>query len=159
MLRSWMGKATVGCLLGTAVLIPSVRGHLKELQRQRQAEQAVLGEVDAVRAELDALRAYPVQRLRPLAQEVQELTHVVAALHRDGLELTLTTAPPVALSVAGHALAAVPCQLVIRSADLGPMLQTVQAVERGQVVETQWRIDAHGAVLDFHIFGPQEPAE
>jgi hypothetical protein len=94
-----------------------------------------------------------------VAQAVQEITDVVAALRRHGMDLTLTTAAPVALTVARHAVTAVPCQLVIRSADFGPILQAVHAVERGQVVETQWRIDAHGAVLDFHIFGPQESAE
>ena len=159
MLHTWEGKATAGCLLCTALLAPSVRGHVQELQRQRQAEQAVQREVVAVQAELTALRAHPVQRLRPLAQAVQEITDVVAALHHDGVDLTLTTAAPVALTLARHTVMAVPCQLVIRSADFGPILQAVQAVERGQVVETQWRIDAHGAVLEFHIFGPQEPAE
>lgn len=158
MLRTWVGKVTVGCLLCTALLVPYVRGQLQELQRQRQAEEAVLREVNAVHAQLDALRAHPVQRLRPLAQAVQEITDLVAALRRDGVDLTLTTAAPVALTLARQAVTAAPCQLVIRSADFGPILQAVQAVERGQVVETQWRIDAHGAVLDFHIFGQQEPA-
>jgi hypothetical protein len=158
MLRTWMGKVTVGCVLCAVLLVPYVRGQLQELQRQRQAEQAVLWEVNAVHAELDALRAHPVQRLRPLAQAVQEITDLVAALRRDGVDLTLTTAAPVALTLAQHAVTAAPCQLVIRSADFGPILQAVHAVERGQVVETQWRIDAHGAVLDFHIFGQQEPA-
>ena len=159
MLRTWMGKVTVGCLLCTALLVPYVRGQRQELQRHRQAEQAVLRDVDAVHAELDALRAHSVQRLRPVAQAVQEITDVVAALRRHGMDLTLTTAAPVTLTVARHGVTAVPCQLVIRSADFGPILQAVHAVERGQVVETQWRIDAHGAVLDFHIFGPQESAE
>ena len=159
MRRTWMGKATVGCLLCTVLLVLYVHGQLQELQRQRQAEQAVLRDVEAVHAELDTLRAQPVQRLRPLAQAVQEITDVVAILHRDGMDLTLTTAAPVALSVARQSVTAVPCQLLIRSADFGPILQAVQAVERGQVVETQWRIDAHGAVLDFHIVGSQEPAE
>jgi hypothetical protein len=158
MLRTWMGKVTAGCVLCTALLVPYVHGQLQERQRQRQAEQAVLRDVDAVHAQLDALRAHPVQRLRPLAQAVQEITDLVAALRRDGVDLTLTTAAPVALTLARHAVTAAPCQLVIRSADFGPILQAVQAVERGQVVETQWRIDAHGAVLDFHIFGQQEPA-
>lgn len=158
MLRTWVGKVTVGCLLCTALLVPYVRGQLQELQRQRQAEQAVLREVDTVHAELDALRAHPVQHLRPLAQAVQEITALVAALRRDGVDLTLTTAAPVALTLARQAVTAAPCQLVIRSADFGPMVQAVHAIERGQVVETQWRIDAHGAVLDFHIFGQQEPA-
>lgn len=158
MLRTWVGKVTVGCALCTALLVPYVHGQLQELQRQRQAEQAVLREVDAVHAQLDALRAHPVQRLHPLAQAVQEITDLVAALRRDGVDLTLTTAAPVALTLARQAVTAAPCQLVIRSADFGPILQAVQAVERGQVVETQWRIDAHGAVLDFHIFGQQEPA-
>ena len=94
-----------------------------------------------------------MQRLRPLALAVQEITDLVAALHHHGVDVTLTTTAPVALTLAQHAVTAVPCQLVIRSADFGPILQAVQAVERGQVVETEWRIDAHGAVLDFHIFG------
>lgn len=158
MLRTWVGKVTVGCLLCTALLVPYVRGHVQDLQHQRQAEEAVLRDVNAVHAQVDALRAHPVQRLRPLAQAVQEITDLVAALRRDGVDLTLTTAAPVALTLARHAVTAAPCQLVIRSADFGPILQAVQAVERGQVVETQWRIDAHGAVLDFHIFGQQEPA-
>lgn len=158
MLRTWMGKVTVGCVLGTALLVPYVRGQLHGLQRQRQAEQAVLRDVDAVHAEVDALRAHPMQRLRPLAQAVQEITEVIAALRRSGMDLTLTVAAPVTLTLARQAVMAAPCQLVIRSTDFGPMVQAVHAVERGQVVETQWRIDAHGTVLDFHIFGPQEPA-
>jgi hypothetical protein len=158
MLRTWLGKVTVGCLFCTALLVPYVRGQLHELQRQRQAEQAVLQDVNAVHAELDALRAHPVQRLRPLAQAVQEITAVSAALRREGVDLALTVAAPVTLTLARQAVTAAPCQLVIHSTDFGPMLQAVQAIERGQVVETQWRIDAHGAVLDFHIFGSQEPA-
>jgi hypothetical protein len=141
------------------LLVLYVHGQLQEPQRQRQAEQAVLLDVEAVHAELDTLRAQPVQRLRPLAQAVREITDVVAILRRDGMDLTLTTAAPVALSVAQQSVTAVPCQLLIRSADFGPILQAVHAVERGQVVETRWQIDAHGAVLDFHIVGSQEPAE
>jgi len=159
MLRIWVGRATVGCLLSTALLVTYVRGHVQELQRQRQAEQAVLRDMAAVQAELDALRAYPVQRLRPLVLAVQEITDVVAALNRHGVDLTLTTTAPVALTVARQSVTAVPCQLVIHSTDFGPILQAVQAVERGQVLETQWRIDAHGAVLEFHIFGQQDPAD
>jgi hypothetical protein len=159
MLHTWEGKATAGCLLCTALLAPSLRGHGQERQRLRQAEQVVQREVVAVQTELTALRAHPVHRLRPVAQAVQEITDVVAALHRDGVDLTLTTAAPVTLTLARHAVMAVPCQLVIRSADLGLILQVVHAVERGQVVETQWRIDAHGAVLDFHSIGQQELAE
>ena len=94
MLRPWMGKATLGCLLCTVVLVLYVHEQLQELQRQRQAEQAVLREVEAVHAELDAVRAQPVQRLRPLTQAVQEVTDLVAALHRDGVDLALTTAEP-----------------------------------------------------------------
>ena len=156
---AWLNKATVVCAIGVTLLVPYVHGQLQELQRQRQAEQAVLRDMAAVHAELDALRAYPVQRLRPLALAVQEITDVVAALNRHGVDLTLTTTAPVALTVARQSVTAVPCQLVIHSADFGPILQAVQAVERGQVVETQWRIDAHGAVLEFHIFGQPDPAD
>jgi hypothetical protein len=156
---AWLNKATVACIIGVTLLVPYVHGQLQELQRQRQAEQAVLRDVAAVQAEVDALRAYPVQRLRPLALAVQEITDVVAALNRHGVDLTLTTTAPVALAVARQSVTAVPCQLVIHSTDFGPILQAVQAVEHGQVVETQWRIDAHGAVLEFHIFGQQEPAD
>ncbi len=156
---AWLNKATVVCAIGVTLLVPYVHGQLQELQRQRQAEQAVLRDMAAVHAELDALRAYPVQRLRPLALAVQEITDVVAALNRHGVDLTLTTTAPMALTVARQSVTAVPCQLVIHSADFGPILQAVQAVERGQVVETQWRIDAHGAVLEFHIFGQPDPAD
>jgi len=156
---AWLNKATGVCAIGVTLLVPYVHGQLQELQRQRQAEQAVLRDMAAVHAELDALRAYPVQRLRPLALAVQEITDVVAALNRHGVDLTLTTTAPMALTVARQSVTAVPCQLVIHSADFGPILQAVQAVEHGQVVETQWRIDAHGAVLEFHIFGQQEPAD
>lgn len=159
MLHTWESKATAGCLLCTALLAPSVRGSVRELQHQHQTEQAVQQEVTAVLAELTALRAHPVQRLRPLALAVQEITDVVTALHHHGLNVTLTTTAPVALTLAQHTVTAAPCQLVIRSADLGPMLQAVQAIERGQVVETEWRIDAHGAVLQFHILGDPEPPE
>lgn len=159
MLHTWEGKATAGCLLCTALLATSVRGHMRELQRQRQVEQAVQREVTAVLAELTALRTHPVQRLRPLALAVQEITEVVAGLNHQGMNVALTTAAPVPLTLAQHTVTAVPCQVVIRSADFGPMLQAVQAIERGQVVETEWRIDAHGTVLQFHILGDPEPPE
>ena len=159
MLHTWESKATAGCLLCTALLAPAVRGYVRELQHQHQAEQAVQQEVTTVLAALTALRAHPVQRLRPLALAVQEITDVVTALHHHGLHVTLTTTAPRALTLAQHTVTAVPCQLVIRSADFGPMLHAVQAIERGQVIETEWRIDAHGTVLQFHILGDPEPPE
>ena len=159
MLRTWMGKATVGCLLCTALLGTYVRGRVQELQRQRQAEQAVLRDVASVRAELDALRAQPVQRLRPLARALQEVTGVVAALRREGIEATLTSAAPVMLTVAQQTVPATPCRLTMRSPEFEPILRAVQAIERGQVVETAWQIDGHGTVLDFHVFGEEESAQ
>ena len=159
MLRTWESKVTIGCVLCTVVLVLSIHGQMQELQHHRQAEQAVQQEVLTVRAELAALRAHPVQRLRPLAGAVQEIADVVAIQKRHGAEVTLTTTAPKALTLAGQILTAVPCQLGIRSADLGSIVQVVRAVERGQVVETQWRIDAYGAVLEFYIVGDPVPTE
>ena len=159
MLRTWESKVTIGCVLCTVVLAMSIRRQVQELQRHRQAEQAVQQEVVTARAALAALRASPVQRLRPLAEAVQEITDMVAIQKRHGAEVTLTTTAPKALTLAGQVLTAVACQLRIRSADLGSIVQAVRAVERGQVVETEWRIDAQGAVLQFYIVGDPTPAE
>ena len=159
MLHTWESKVTMGCVLCTVVLALSIRGQVLELQRHRQAEQAVQQEVITARAELAALRASPVQRLRPLAEAVQEITDMVAIQKRHGAEVTLTTTAPKAVILAGQTLTAVPCQLRIRSTDLGSIVQVVRSIERGQVVETEWRIDAHGAVLEFDIVGDPVPTE
>jgi hypothetical protein len=159
MRRTWESKVTIGCVLCTVVLVVSIRGQMQELQRHRQAEQAVQQEVVTARAELVALHASPVQRLRPLAVVIQEITDMVAIQKRRGVEVTLTTTAPRALTLAGQTLTAVPCQLGIRSTDLGSIVQVVRSIERGQVVETEWRIDAQGAVLEFYIVDDPLPTE
>jgi hypothetical protein len=156
---AWMNKATVTGALGVTLLVPYGHGQWHALRRQRQAEHAALRQVAAAQAELAALRAHPVQRLRPLARALQEVTGVVATVRREGIEATLTSAAPVRPTLAQQAVPAVPCRLTMRSAELGPILRTVQAIERGQVMETAWQIDAHGAVLEFHVFGEEGPAQ
>jgi len=157
--RTWCHRITVASIvvaLGLAWLLHSARTVLTDLRREHdEIVQALAG----MRSELAGVQRVRRGQVLPLEQAVHEVRRVVSQIQAQGVPLTVTASPRTALTLATLRLDVIPCQVVIHTEALLPVVETLAALEKTQIVIKQVTLTARqGTAIDFDLVGMERRA-
>ena len=155
--RTWLHRVTVVGMIIAAGFAWHLHREQRVLAQLRPEHQQVLDALITVRAELARVKTIPPGALIPLEQAFRAVQHVVGQLQGTGVPLEFRTAPRTTLMVATLRLQAIPCRVAIHTETLLPVVETIEALERTQILMQRVMLSANQAAeVEFHIVGPDE---